>query len=96
MERWKYALQKAKNSLLLVEVEVKRAAQLLAKSIGFYNYDKFGGRMAADGSTIFVDFYGCGYDLELDIETMSEMSKQQIIDKFKESEECMLVIKDMF
>lgn len=96
MKRWKIAVQKANKCLDIACEEVEKSAKLLAKSIGFKNYDKFCATMAGNGSTILVGFYECGYDLELDIETMSRMSKQQIIDEFKKSEECMLVIKDMF
>ena len=96
MKRWEMAVQKAKDCLEIAKEEVEKSAKLLAKSLGFKNYDKFSATMAGNGSTIFVGFYECGYDLELDIEIMSEMSKQQIIDEFETSEECMLVMKEMY
>lgn len=96
MKRWEIAVKKAKDSLEIAREEVNKSAKLLAKSIGFKNYDKFCATIAGNGSIIFVGFYDCGYDLELDIEKMSGMSKRQIIDEFETSKECMLVIKDMF
>ncbi len=96
MKRWEMAVKKAKDSLEIAREEVEKSAKLLAKSLGFKNYDKFCATMAGNGSTILVGFYECGYDLELDIETMSGMTKQQVIDEFKTSEECMLVMKEMY
>ncbi len=96
MKRWEMAVKKAKDSLEIAKEEVEKSAKLLAKSLGFKNYDKFNATMAGNGSTIIVGFYECGYDLELDIETMSGMSKQQVIDEFETSEECMLVMKEMY
>lgn len=88
MKRWEIAVKKAKDSLEIARENVEKSVKLLAKSLVFKNYDKFCATMAGNGSTM--------YDLELDIETMSGMTKRQIIDEFETSEECMLVIKDMF
>ena len=73
MKRWEIAVKKAKDSLEIAREEVNKSAKLLAKSIGFKNYDKFCATIAGNGSIIFVGFYDCGYDLELDIEKMSGM-----------------------
>lgn len=96
MKRWERKTVKAHNLILTAIVEIGNAVKLLAKSLGFKNYEKFGAVFAGRGEIIFVTFYDCGLDLELDIETMSEMTKQQVIDEFETSEECMLVMKDMY
>lgn len=96
MKRWEKKTVKAHNLILTAIEEIDEAAKLLAKSLGFKNYDKFGAVFAGRGETVFITFCDAGLSLELDIETMSEMTKKQVIQEFETMEEDVSVLTQMY
>ena len=83
MERWKQRVESAKLQLQNAQDLICKAAQDLAKKLGFKNYEMFSATFAGRGETVFVVFDNEGLQLELDIETMSEMTKKQVQDEFE-------------
>lgn len=87
MKRWEKKAVKAHNLILTAIEEIDEAAKLLAKNLGFKNYNNFGAVFAGRGETAFVTFCDTGLSLELDLQTMSGMTKRQVIQEFETMQE---------
>ena len=80
MKLWQKQFKSAYKQLEDAQDTLNRAAQNLAKKIGFVNYERFSASFSGSIGCAIVSFDDMSN--ELDMEEMAGMTKRQVIDEF--------------